>query len=494
MIRSFPEHPEFSGYFLTGKLSIAYDPEQQGITISVESMSHDIIISVRGIMAGENTEQFIVNPGEAEQDIPSFKLCSAVFELLVSSLSYHAGTRPSALKLHFYPGRKGYFDDTVLRHEQSGADITFNTLSALFTDNSEAVTKFLVNTGAINCLRSVTWADGMSDIPGEFINCRFFNSENINSTSLNRQLLGIEIKPPLYVVSGFLGSGKTTFIKNFLEFQAQKYLFGAVIQNELGETGLDGKLISDECRVVEMDEGCVCCSLSGNLRKGINKIVSEFVPDFILLETTGAANPMNLISEIHELRDIVKFDSVTTIVDSANIIEALRDYDIAKDQLKAADIIILNKTDFLGPQQLEDIKKKVTGINPRAVTAQAEFGRINPSLLYDTDTDFPGTNPSRQFTVHSHMNHSTVGLSALTITLPQQVMRESFLDKIKSMPFDIFRIKGFIKFHDNDDTLLFQYVAGRYELFPGGNIQDKPFIVLIGRDVDSPGIRDYFRF
>lgn len=495
MIRQFPEYPDFADYFYIGNIYIKFNPENFSITTGIDALSENVIVSVNGIMAGESTEEYIVYPGDPEQAIPSYMLCSAVFDILVSSLSYLTGKGPSALKLGYYEGYKGFFMDGSLRHEKTGDDITLNSLSALFTDCPDNISKFVAPQNIFEMNKTVIWTCGMPEIPEEFPVLKCFNQgTDLSSHSLNRSLLGIEIKPPLYVVSGFLGAGKTTFIKNFLEFQSQKYLFGAVIQNELGEEGLDGKLISDECRVVEMDEGCVCCSLSGSLRKGINSIISEFVPDFILLETTGAANPMNLISEIHDLRDIVKFDSVTTVIDSVNIIDTVLDYEIARDQIKAADIIILNKTDCAGSEQVEEIKKTISSINRRAVIAQSEFGRINPSLLYDTDVNFSGNNHAMKFTLHEHGNHSLDGISDVTLSLPVQINRNQFLEKVSRIPFDIFRMKGLIRFMDSEETFLFQYVSGRYEISEYGANEIMPFVVLIGRDADRPEVTDYFRF
>jgi G3E family GTPase len=338
------------------------------------------------------------------------------------------------------------------------------------------------------------WKEGEDSLPEIFSQFSFMNSDGVAANnSLNRNLLGIETKPPLYIVSGFLGSGKTSFIKNFLEFQSQKYLFGAVIQNELGETGLDGTLISDECRVVEMDEGCVCCSLSGNLRKGINSVVSEFVPDFIILETTGAANPMNLVSEINDLRDIVKFDSVTTVVDAININDTLKSYDIAKDQLRAADIIILNKTENMSNDTLSAIEKNIESLNKRAIITRAEFGRVNPALLYDSDIE-SGKDSFIQsgFFPVNNKTHSDDRINNHTIKFSDIPDRKKFLDKMENLPFDIFRIKGVLKFEEEEKSSLFQYVSGRYEISQHAAESTDSFLVFIGKELDTEILEAHF--
>jgi len=496
MIREFPDHPEFFNYFITGKLHFIYHTGTGWISIRTESLSDDVVISVDGVIIDNSgKEEFIIEPGEPEQAVPSFMYSSAVFDLLVSSLSFHAGGSPSAVSLSFIPAGKRFFKDGVLSFGEKGNDITTNTLSAIFAEpESAAVEDFFTASQSVDEIQNITWKSGMSEIPEAFSGFTFMSPEGIvNTNSMNRSLLGIETKPPLYIVSGFLGAGKTSFIKNFLEFQAQKYLFGAVIQNELGEAGLDGKLMDDECRVVEMDEGCVCCSLSGNLRRGINSVISEFVPDFIILETTGAANPMNLISEIHDLKDLVKFDSVTIIVDALNIEDTLNNYEIAKDQLRSADIIIINKTDDMDQDNIKKIEDLVTSVNKKAVTTIAEFGRVNPALLYDSEVDSSKVSHLQPgFFPVSNKTHRDDGITNVTINFDRIKDRKSFLNKIENLPVKIFRIKGILKFEDDEHSSLFQYVSGRYDITMHNEINPDLFLVFIGKEINSQKLMEYF--
>ena len=148
-------------------------------------------------------------------------------------------------------------------------------------------------------------------------------------------------RPPLIILTGFLGSGKTSFLQHFIEYQTQRSRFVAVIQNEIGEVGLDGKLL--DYTVTEIDEGCVCCSLAGNLKQAVRGILESFSPDTIILETSGLANPLNLLEEMSELGEVVRFDTTVTLVDVLNLESTLSDYRIAVDQIRAADVIVLNK-------------------------------------------------------------------------------------------------------------------------------------------------------
>ncbi len=266
LIRSFPERPEFSAYFRTGNLSLTFNPARSALSLVIEALSSDIIISEKGIRSGRKDGSFIVAPGEAEQDMPSYDLCLPVFDIIATSCSFLLGERPSALVRRQTQGRLRIFNGQAIRGI-SHPEIRKISMEAEWAEKGDTKSYNVFSADEKN--EAVLWTGDMESVPGIFSDLGFFAREkNAGLNSLNRSLLGIETKPQLYIVSGFLGAGKTSFIKNFLEFQAQKYLFGAVIQNELGREGLDGRLISGECRVVEMDEGCVCCSLSGNLRRG----------------------------------------------------------------------------------------------------------------------------------------------------------------------------------------------------------------------------------
>jgi hypothetical protein len=153
----------------------------------------------------------------------------------------------------------------------------------------------------------------------------------------------------------------------------------------IGEIGLDGKLLDYDYAVTEIDEGCVCCTLVGNLKKAIHQILSSFHPDYTVLETTGLANPYNLLDEISEVDDMVRFDSITTMVDGVNVEKSLEEYDVARNQIKAADILLLNKKDKLTKMQLDRIKQKIKAVNSSAPIIETTHGDVNPALIYGVD-------------------------------------------------------------------------------------------------------------
>ena len=307
--------------------------------------------------------------------------------------------------------------------------------------------------------------------------------------TLDKKILGIDQRPPLILLTGFLGSGKTSFLQHFIEYQTQRSRFVAVIQNEVGEVGLDGKLL--DYQVTEIDEGCVCCSLVGNLKRAVQGILSQFQPDTIILETTGAANPLNLLDEISALGTQVRYDCTVTVVDALNLDSTLSQFSIAADQIRAADALLLNKCDLVSEVGLREARNRLQDINPKAIVFMTTQGDLNPSLIIDLEdllekkkNAAPGTAESK-FPVH--VSHVHDGLWSKTLVISQPLNRKGFLSAVESLPPTVFRVKGILEFSDSPHPMLFQYVAGRFELslFPQPAVTDR-FLTVIARGGDAP--------
>ncbi|MEI9903118.1 MAG: GTP-binding protein [Asticcacaulis sp.] len=192
-------------------------------------------------------------------------------------------------------------------------------------------------------------------------------------------------KTPVTVLTGYLGAGKTTLLNRILsENHGQKY---AVIVNEFGEIGIDNDLIvgADE-EVFEMNNGCVCCTVRGDLIRilsGLMKRKGRF--DAIIVETTGLADPGPVAQTFFVDEDIkakTYLDSVTTLVDARHFDQALKDGREAKEQIAFADHIILNKTDLVSEDKLDEIEGRLKGLNPLATIQRAHRSDVHiPALL-----------------------------------------------------------------------------------------------------------------
>ena len=186
-------------------------------------------------------------------------------------------------------------------------------------------------------------------------------------------------KIPVTVLTGYLGAGKTTLLNRILsENHGKKY---AVIVNEFGEIGIDNDLIigADE-EVFEMNNGCVCCTVRGDLVRildGLMKRKGKF--DAIIVETTGLADPAPVAQTFFVDEDVQKnarLDAVVTVADAKWLSDRLKDAPEAKNQIAFADVIVLNKTDLVSKAELAEVEARIRGINPYAKLHRTERCKV----------------------------------------------------------------------------------------------------------------------
>jgi G3E family GTPase len=200
-------------------------------------------------------------------------------------------------------------------------------------------------------------------------------------------------KIPVTVITGYLGAGKTTLLNRILtEQHGRRY---AVIVNEFGEIGIDNDLIvgADE-EVFEMNNGCICCTVRGDLIRiieGLMRRRGKF--DAIIVETTGLADPAPVAQTFFvdaDVKDAARLDAVITVADAKWLSERLKDAPEAKMQIAFADVVILNKTDLVTPEELEETEARIRGINPyaslhRAVRADVPLQAVLERNAFDLD-------------------------------------------------------------------------------------------------------------
>src|SRR5687767_3329386 len=186
-------------------------------------------------------------------------------------------------------------------------------------------------------------------------------------------------KIPVTVLTGYLGAGKTTLLNRILsEPHGKKY---AVIVNEFGEIGIDNELVvgADE-EVFEMNNGCICCTVRGDLIRiieGLMRRKGKF--DAIIVETTGLADPAPVAQTFFMDETIgakTKLDAVVTVADAKYLKDRLRDAPEAKNQIAFADVILINKTDLVSPEDLREVEARIRGINPYAKVHRTQRAQI----------------------------------------------------------------------------------------------------------------------
>lgn len=189
---------------------------------------------------------------------------------------------------------------------------------------------------------------------------------------------------PCLVVSGFLGSGKTTLVRALLAQAQAEGSRVAFVSNELGELGVDEAMLGggDEA-FVELVGGCVCCALNDELYETLIALKEKVDPDRIVIETSGVAIPHDVQITFWQppIRDWVSEEAVVVVVNAEQLAEGRDLRGTFEEQLESADLIVLHKVDLVDPDQIEDLKVKASSFNPGTPTVAATFGQVDPRLL-----------------------------------------------------------------------------------------------------------------
>jgi G3E family GTPase len=278
------------------------------------------------------------------------------------------------------------------------------------------------------------------------------------------------MKTPLIIISGYLGAGKTTLLKHILKNTKKKI---AIIMNEFGEIGIDTKTIEGEnINVKELLEGCVCCSLQGELKESLKELIKSYNPDTIIIETTGIAESNNLVLDIDKDINFVKLESVITLVDADITKRFPQTHGNFEKQVQAANIILLNKTDLVTKQDLKEIKTKLEQINNTATIIETKNTKIDLNLILDIEFK-PITNLKKTKT--KQFQSFTINTKDINTTKPKL---KSILN---SLPKEIFRAKGHIKI--NNTSHLINYVGSRYNIEKTNKNSNK--LVFIGINIEK---------
>ncbi len=277
------------------------------------------------------------------------------------------------------------------------------------------------------------------------------------------------MKTPITIITGYLGTGKTTLLRNILKSADQKL---AVIMNEFGEINIDGKIIKGKnINMTELQGGCVCCSLTGEFEAAIKEIIGKVKPDAIVVETTGVAEPDAVVVDIQDNLPELRLDGVITVVDADAIIKFPAIGYTGKMQIEMADIILLNKTDLVDKKQLKEVKNKIKTINNNSIILETENCNAYNEVLFGINT---------KKTAKKHKAHE-IKEQYFKFETRNFIDKEKFDDFVKNMPKNVYRAKGFVKTNDGD--LLFNYVAGRrdFEKFKA----EKTELVFIGESINK---------
>jgi G3E family GTPase len=275
---------------------------------------------------------------------------------------------------------------------------------------------------------------------------------------------------PVSVLTGFLGAGKTTLLNYILKEQTD-YRFGVII-NEVGEIGIDGKLVETQPEdVVEMSNGCICCTVRKDLVKGIQKLLKKEHLDYVLIETTGIADPgpvAQTFLNIPQLQQFARLDSIITVVDAEHLENQLREADVAREQIALADFILLNKVDLITPENLARAEQSILALNPHARIFRTVHSRLNLGELLDVnafDLDRKLVADPKFLDELKENYHSEITSLSFQFDRPFAIERlEAELQEL-SEKAKVYRSKGFLWIEGTPRRAVFHGVNNRFTLY-----------------------------
>ncbi len=187
------------------------------------------------------------------------------------------------------------------------------------------------------------------------------------------------------IISGFLGAGKTTFIKKMLEdvFQGEKIV---LIENEFGEIGIDGGFLKDSgIEISELNSGCICCSLVGDFGKNLREVMERFHPDRILIEPSGVGKLSDVMKSVQEVEkeNQVKLNGRITVVNAAKAMKQMKAFgEFFNNQIEYATVVVLSRTQNVKPEQTETVAKAIQEKNPKAAIITTAWEKIDGKQIY----------------------------------------------------------------------------------------------------------------
>ncbi len=309
---------------------------------------------------------------------------------------------------------------------------------------------------------------------------------------------------PVTVLTGYLGAGKTTLLNRILTHEHGKKV--AVIVNEFGEVGIDNQLVIDaDEEIFEMNNGCICCTVRGDLIRIIGNLMrrrDKF--DHLVIETTGLADPAPVIQTFfvdEEIQTQLDLDAVVTVVDAKHIKEHW-DSDEAQEQIAFANVILLNKTDLVTPEELTELEQKIRGMNGMVKIYRTQNSAIDMDSVLgvrafdleqalEIDPELLGED------AHEH-DESVFSFAIVESGEVDLAKLNSWLTELlQTQGPNIFRMKGILNVAGENNRFVFQ---GVHMIFDGR--PDRPWkpaetrkneLVFIGRNLDSEQLRQDFK-
>ena len=313
---------------------------------------------------------------------------------------------------------------------------------------------------------------------------------------------------PVTILTGFLGAGKTTLLNHILS--NQEGLKTAVLVNEFGEIGIDNELVvSTNEEMVELSNGCICCSINGELLEAVERILNRPKPvEYLVVETTGLADPLPVAMTFlgSELRDSTRLDSIITLIDAENFGAEAIASEVGRSQVIYGDILMLNKTDLVDEGRVKDVEQQLRDVKKDARILHSVKGDVPLPLLLSVglfESDRVVNESHDHDHGHSHHDHghshdhgsadhlAIEGFTSLSFSSSDPFDLRAFQNFLDNyLPESVFRAKGILWFKESERRHVFHLAGKRFSIDDSDwTGTRKNQLVLIGRGLDHDTLR-----
>ena len=304
---------------------------------------------------------------------------------------------------------------------------------------------------------------------------------------------------PWTLLAGFLGSGKTTLLNYILKQNHGKRI--AVIENEFGEIGIDSEfvIVADE-DIFEMSNGCICCSIRGDLIETLNRLLERQQKfNYILIESTGLASSGPIAQAFlieDEISKSLFLDGIVTLIDAKHISNNLNEQEVVWEQIAFANVILLNKADLVTEPEMEKLEKQMHQINPTAKVCKTTNAVIDLDQILDIG-GFDLKIELETVTFNTHHHETDEAISSVSLSFPGHVDPDRLNLWLQMLliqeGMNGFRAKGILNVEGSSERYLFQSVymmfEGRFDK-PWGSNSPLNKMVFIGQNLNSQRLEE----